>query len=77
MNPYRNGRCKRISSSEAMIYQWTLSSFRSEVKKVTLLGRTQQFRTCKSRNVQEREPTPRLSRAKDKGKEQVSRGRAQ
>jgi hypothetical protein len=32
-NPYRNGRRERISSSEATIYQWTLSGIDLKVKK--------------------------------------------
>jgi hypothetical protein len=32
-NPYRNGRRERISSSEAMIYQWTSLGFGLLVKK--------------------------------------------
>jgi hypothetical protein len=32
-NPYRNGRRERISSSEAMIYQWTSLSLCLVVKK--------------------------------------------
>jgi hypothetical protein len=32
-NPYRNGRRERISSSEATIYQWTLSGIVLKVKK--------------------------------------------
>jgi hypothetical protein len=32
-NPYRNGRRERISSSEAMIYQWTSLGLGLKVKK--------------------------------------------
>jgi hypothetical protein len=32
-NPYRNGRREGISSSEATIYQWTLSGIDLKVKK--------------------------------------------
>jgi hypothetical protein len=32
-NPYRNGRSERISSSEAMIYQWTSLGLGLMVKK--------------------------------------------
>jgi hypothetical protein len=42
-NPNRNGRRERISSSEAMIYQWTSLGLGLVVKKeclTTFLGRT-------------------------------------
>jgi hypothetical protein len=35
-NPYRNGRRERISTSEAMIYQWASLSFCFEVEKVNV-----------------------------------------